>query len=464
MKSHLRRWRTRNTYRGALAAMMLLPILGAGSPAAAASRPDSTPRDVFVDGPRLDSNPVDQNQALAEVDRAVGGFGGAWVKGDATLGEDEVLHLWLMNPNDRSAANESRAQLRVHLGERFHQERIILHKADFTWTQLNQWFSRASGLLKLPGAAALDIDETRNRIVLSIEEPQEHAAAVENALTRLGVPTSSVVVEYGRPERIASSLRGHHRPIIGGLQFQFVRPQGVLPEQVGTCTVGYTAVRNGELGFITNSHCSVDWGAVDAGPAYQPEYLYNTFLQNVAYEKTDPKFTSSISNCPSGEPCRHSDSNFYRRNPNDVENAEMLRGYIARPDSGTAWSGVRWRVVDTDSAALDVFVHKVGRTSGDSGARVTATCAVVKGVDPINTSVYRYFVCQDRAAALNAQAGDSGAPVFRVTHSPKLNDVHAMGLLWGSTTFSRISLTKTELGIDVGGSPAVKVCASVFSC
>jgi hypothetical protein len=71
------------------------------------------------------------------------------------------------------------------------------------------------------------------------------------------------------------------------------------------CTLGFTALQSGTLGFVGNSHCTQTQGGVESTPAYQSVYP-----QLAGTELTDPYYTSGGS-CPAGRICRHSDSAFF---------------------------------------------------------------------------------------------------------------------------------------------------------
>ena len=78
-------------------------------------------------------------------------------------------------------------------------------------------------------------------------------------------------------------------------------------------------------------------------------------------------------------------------------------------------------------------------------------------------------LCQDVVKA-NVAGGDSGSPVFRITNSPRANDVRLYGLLWGGGTisgygtvfvFSALGTRNMQRSAEMG---TLTTCAAGFSC
>lgn len=142
---------------------------------------------------------MEPDTVFTEIADEVPEFGGAWVEGDAAIGEKETLHLWLTSPNVE-ARHESLRLLAERAGERFHQSNVVVHRADYSWRELDTWFRKGTEILKLPGASSLDIDERRNRIVLGLQDPDAQRGKIRQDLGDLGVPVDAVVVTSEEPE------------------------------------------------------------------------------------------------------------------------------------------------------------------------------------------------------------------------------------------------------------------------
>jgi hypothetical protein len=72
--------------------------------------------------------------------------------------------------------------------------------------------------------------------------------------------------------------------------------------------------------------------------------------------------------------------------------------------------------------------------------------------------------CQDLITA-TSDPGDSGSPVFEITHTPATNDVRAVGILWGGGVIDGVEvsvITPTPFVRDVITGPGL--CAPGFSC
>ena len=111
--------------------------------------------------------------------------------------------------------------------------------------------------------------------------------------------------------------------------------------------------------------------------------------------------------CPSGRVCRFSDAAFAKYlfdSPN-----LFTQGHIAKPPAInlTNWDGVdTWGIEHERDPNMWHFVGKVGRTTGETWAHVTTTCANVNV-----TMTNKTMLCQYRAQYTSAP-GDSGAPVI----------------------------------------------------
>lgn len=447
-----------NRGRAIVAVLVVAVVMAASAGSVRATTPPATgtpppyapdDRQVIVSEPPI-GNP---DEEMATVTREVPGFGGAHVRGDAAVGESETLVIWLRKPGS-AAARQAQEALARRLGNRFDQDRIEVRAADYDFVELKAWHDTLTGAFAATEAVFTDIDETKNRVLVGVPDPAADAGAVESFAIRHGVPAEAIV--FIQATAVEPTLRSSHRPMRGGLQIQF-QTGGLAGTETSQCTLGYPAVRSGVAGFITNSHCSKTTGSVDDSRYWQASRPLLGGSQ-VGTEEVDPPFFSG-SSCPwDGLVCRHSDSNFVRAH----DASHIVPGTIARiGTTSTDWNGSSlWRVTATQEAALDVVVTKVGRTTGLTSGRITATC-----VNNLHANTNKVILCNAHAD-MYVDHGDSGAPAFRVTNSPSTHDVASLGIVWGKGTrengidfssFSRIASVKSELA-----SP--RICAAGFSC
>jgi hypothetical protein len=334
-------------------------------------------------------------------------------------------------------------------------KRINVLPAQFSFLDLFRWREVVrSEVLTLPGVVMADIAEDKNRIRVGIERP-DIAASVRQQLAKHGVPEEAVSLEITTPMRRLVSVRSKFRPAVGGIQINFGNY---------VCTLGFLAIRAGVTGMVTNSHCTGVQGGNTSTIFHQPVASGNT--NRIALEVRDPNyFTGGV--CPSRRRCRYSDSAFARMPHPSGPAVTMTRGTIAKPvalNALTVTTG-RFRVTSENSIpVLNETVNKVGRTTGWSQGRVVATC-----IDTNVSGTTITQLCQDIVRA-NVAGGDSGSPVFRITNSPRANDVKLYGVLWGGGTidgygtvfvFSALGSRNLQKSSEMG---TLTTCAAGFSC
>ena len=314
-----------------------------------------------------------------------------------------------------------------------------MRKGDYDWSQLEGWFTTASGAaLAVRGAVFVDADEASNRVRIGVEPGA--GGRVRAALAKLRMPDAAVIVEERAPITYAvgqgprpkakpgsgQSLQGTLRPIIGGAQINF---PGFL------CTLGFNV--NGS--FVTNSHCTTTQGGTEGTRYWQPTQTASP--SQVATEAADPAYSSNLSGCPSGRVCRRSDASraAYVNGFNQFTIGRIAR--TNRPGRNLTIVG-DFRITAEASAVVGNVVNKVGRTTGWSQGSVTNTC--------VNTNVSGTNItqiCQNFVSA-TVGSGDSGSPVFQIISG---TDVRLMGILWGgsgsqSFVFSPLNQVEQELG------------------
>ncbi len=141
-----------------------------------------------------DQQPVqagDADDILAQGTEAAPAFGGMF------LDANGVLNIYLVDP---SQAGEAAAAIASVFGaDRFEGAAVKVLEADFSFADLHRWRQEMRReVLGLPGVVSLDIDETRNRITVGLED-MEAQAAVEVKLAELGIPRDAVILEPDSP-------------------------------------------------------------------------------------------------------------------------------------------------------------------------------------------------------------------------------------------------------------------------
>lgn len=325
-------------------------------------------------------------------------------------------------------------------------------KARYDFASLKGWLDDVTpGVLGLQGAVSTDVDDARNRIVIGVEDVARDRAAVELQVTRRGVPRDAVVVEQVEAPSLEQTLpavgtvQDPFRPVIGGIQMSFDRPDGEY-----VCTIAFPAVRSGVTGFVSNSHCNEVQGGVQDTLIYQP--FWAAGVTWIGTETVDPTYVAGGS-CPAGRVCRSSDSAFYASSAH----APTEQGSIARtePGAGIAWNFQnKWSIVAEGDAVVGQTIVKQGRTTGRTSGPVDGVC--------VNANVAATTItllCQSRITGDISDGGDSGSPFFSASGT----DATLRGINWGSsstnTYYSPISAVQSS-----GEIGSLTNCASGFGC
>jgi hypothetical protein len=385
---------------------------------------------------------------LVQMGRAIPGFGGMFYDAEG------YPNVYLRDPQ----AVAPRAALKS-LG----QGEVRVLRGDYDFAQLVEW-KRALGpaVLGQPGVVFVDADEARNRIVVGIDADRAKGLgagsldkALDKALAGRGVPRAAVLyqevpairelpgaqADAAQAKRaVNSSLLNSIRPTPGGVQIIFLD----LPLAFG-CTNGFNAVLGGVLGFVTNSHCTINRGTVDDTDYVQGN---DPFGIPIATEIADPPYFTGDP-CPATYHCRYSDSSFARYNSSSLGSL----GKLAKPSARGALVGSitlkpatsRFSISGTASALQGQVVNKIGVTTGWTYGPILATCADV-GVSGTTNAL----LCQNIVKA-GSDHGDSGSPVFSWTSGA---NVKLLGILWGGGTsngaqvfaYSPIANIQSELG------------------
>jgi hypothetical protein len=363
----------------------------------------------------------DDPVALAQT---IPGFGGFFID------EQGTPTIYLKDVGKRASAEQTLSPWLGSHGVRGAQMKVL--HADYDWADLERWHAQGSpAALAVKGAVYAGPDHATNRLRIGIERGTP-PGQVRQVLSQLGIPAGAVIVEETEPVVRLATLQGSVRPVIAGVQINF---PGFL------CSIGFNASRNGTRGFVTASHCTNKQGGTENTPYWQP--LQSVNPTQIATELVDPVYTSGGS-CPAGHVCRSSDASFARY----INNTGNTLGSIARTSSTKKQNQTivgSWTITaEAPSSCITVgtIVNKVGRTTGWSQGRVTATCMTVN-VSGTNITLLRQTLVQATVGA-----GDSGSDVFAINSG---TNVTLEGILWGGSgsrtfVFSPLANVKQELG------------------
>jgi hypothetical protein len=141
---------------------------------------------------------------------------------------------------------------------------IKIRPATYTFLQLKEWRDRLNEALMLPGVYSLDLDENRNRVVLGIDQGANRQV-IRRLAGNVGVPEPALLLEIDEPAVAQSTLTDSIRPIAGGTKIAY--------DSLGTplaCSLGFPALYNGSMAFLTAAHCSRLEFGLDSTRQYQP--------------------------------------------------------------------------------------------------------------------------------------------------------------------------------------------------
>lgn len=364
----------------------------------------------------------DDPLALAQTVRGFGGF---------FLDDRGTPTVYLQDADQRGAAEQALGPWLRGRGLTGAQMRVL--HADFAWSDLQAWHEKGSpAALAVSGAVFSGADGASNRLRIGIERGSGAGGQIRGALAALGIPAAAVTVEETDPIIQMTTLQGELRPIIAGLQINF---PGFL------CTLGFNATSSGTPGFVTASHCTNTQGGVENTPYWQP--LQSVNGTQIATEILDPLY--NVTPCPARRRCRRSDASFATY----INGTTNTLGSIARTSriNRRDLTIVGFYAITADASSstftIGAVVNKVGRTTGWSQGKVTASCVDVNVSGSDITQL-----CQTIVAA-TVGAGDSGSDVFSITDG---TNVTLDGVLWGGSSngktfvFSPLANVTGELG------------------
>lgn len=301
-------------------------------------------------------------------------------------------------------------------------------EAAYRMQSLLTWYQGLQRVFEVDQVVYTDLDEAENRLIVGLSS-MEASADVEGIIEEEEIPREAVrLVEAALPEEHGHDLQGSFSPIRGGIEHGY----NVSGTTWSQCTIGIMVGYDGEVGYLTNSHCTPNRGSISSKSFANP-----IGGSTIGSEHTDPSYqTCGFFN---NSACRQSDAAFI-----ELTGGANAMSAIARPDGWNfGSSGSSTLDIDHGNPTLDIrdaqdhpvsgeTVDKIGRTTGWTYGDVNRTCYNTAVNDPnggriqVNGNILRYR-CQ-YSANYNSNGGDSGSPVFD-WHG---GEVTITGLNWGS--------------------------------
>lgn len=378
-------------------------------------------------GPRdVDGTYMLYDDMLLDIAAAVPGFAGFFVNE-----EERVAYVWLRDGDEAQLPAVER-ELQRYFGDRLDLANgLRLLDADHAFPELKALqLQMVAAVMGWDDVVFTDVDEMNNRVTVGVAS----RAAQERVLAyarRIGA-SDALDVELADPIENTYQLTDSIRAVGGGLQ---------TGHPGGACSLGFVAVREGVLGFLTASHCTPQQWGYDGSAVRQ-----NALGGVIGVELADPNaWTGTVNGftCPPGRVCRESDAAFFSLTP---DASPGVNRPIAWPLAlfTTTFEGYGY-VRYQGSPPPGGIVQKIGHVSGRSKGNVDLTCAAANVKDSNLT-----HSCTHRAPYTSIP-GDSGGSVYRNVNGAQYNpDLQIYGVNWGSDGtfgyFSSMGAIKANLG------------------
>ena len=396
---------------------------GPVGPSRAAVAPTNTQPDTISPPANGDFYPGEAE--FMELARQIPGFAGDWYEGDtrvvALTDPSQAEHALAVISAKQAAAPSMHDEAKTGGGTRF-------VPAAFDYMTLRSFRDRsADPVLDVKGTTFMDLDEQANRVTVGIID-ESVRPEVEARFKEAGIPAEATEIVVSGELVEDLTLQQYSRPLMGGFQIQ--------NQNGGICTLGFITRNpaNGANAFVTNSHCTGRYWALDGIWFAQP--LTTSW---VGYEVRDPGgFGCGLFWLWR---CRYSDAALVQ-----VSGATVAHGQIARTSYWAYGYGSMGSLTVVNPALnitsvqnypyMGQLVDKIGRTSGWTYGPVRRTC--------VTTSVggWKRLLCQ-YYAFYNSIPGDSGSPVFVYYGS----NVALTGINWGHSPSERLAVFSPAGGI-----------------
>jgi hypothetical protein len=123
---------------------------------------------------------------LVRVETQSPGFGGMFIDAEGRLA------VYLLDPLQLAVA---RSAIETVFGaDRIPAAGVRELRGRYVVSQLKHWSTLAQSVLELTGVTAVDLDESKNRVAIGVDD-ESRIPAVEQALSRLAIRRDAVAIE-----------------------------------------------------------------------------------------------------------------------------------------------------------------------------------------------------------------------------------------------------------------------------
>lgn len=310
---------------------------------------------------------------------------------------------------------------------------LNFQEGEYAMPDLLAWFDELHEVFSVDQVVFIDLHERGNELTVAVDDSSGFEE-VEAVLEELETPRAAVDLTLTEPlEQQSHTLRSTVSPPRGGIE----------TASTGRCTFGFISYMENDWGFLTNSHCTDQHGAVTGTTFDQP-----SGGSQIGVEVEDPDFWSC--GFLGLRSCRYSDAAFVEYDDGIDLATDGSATVIARPTDWTnpdqATAGPL--TIDHASSTLAItnteeypiggeMLDKIGRTTGWTYGFVNRTCTTGRPTtdgDRVEVNGDKVlYICQDRAT-YHSNGGDSGSPVFK-WHG---DTVTAYGIHWGGNSSGAI--------------------------
>jgi hypothetical protein len=393
------------------AAIALLAGGCSDAPISAPSSQDAPPSSLAPlrgGGARAQTGPLGLHKEFYDIAGRIPGFAGVY------YGADGSVNVMLVDRRQNGLARREVSDLLQRTrGRALGHMKVNLVKYDFR--QLYQWKEMITGAEPGVRLTMIGVCEQQNRVCMGVPRSGGLAAG-RDLVARLGIPVDAVSIEELDPVSPGKLLTDRFSPVPAGVRLAIL--------DGSYCTIGFNARYFGTPVFLTNSHCTPQFGVTDAPPTNDFGQPY--YDRVIGEESFDPPTFS----CKyAGYACRYSDAaevTYY-------DTVAVRFGVIARPYYNSTTidpTKPEFRIVGERAYPFaGESVSFVGHVSGWREGPVSYTCHDVDlgGVTANGRPVK--LLCQ-AVVSVVSQKGDSGAPFFHRILSTT-SDVYLGGLLNG---------------------------------
>ena len=219
--------------------------------------------------PSEDTDRKTANDRLADIGESMAGFGGMYIDS----ANPNVLNVFLLDTNDATQKEDAEDAIGNKFPGIIPSGGIVVVEGQYSMSQLTSWYVKViealtSANLDKSKLVGFDLEEDKNRVEIAVKD-EDTVAVVEAALAGLDdVPRDAFRVTIRNGFRFRTTVRARIRPVVEGIHLQ--------GEDQGHCTIGFVAIRSGNYGVTTNSHCNEEYSSVESTVFYQEKRMTMT--------------------------------------------------------------------------------------------------------------------------------------------------------------------------------------------